>query len=128
GVLYVEYVDNPSLLNNVFRHHFARSFDRGATWTDQILQSMDSGLRDCRQPSSSPCFENAINTFIWHDYEGLTAFAQYFLRNFFRAIHRSAHSAARPHIFHRDGNSVAVSLDLHLHMFLMARSVNSGSL
>jgi hypothetical protein len=60
GVLYIDFVDNGTVTQ--FRHHFARSFDDGATWSDQILQSMDpTGLA------------GAGNGFLWGDYEGLTA-------------------------------------------------------
>jgi hypothetical protein len=60
GVLYIDFVDNGTVTQ--FRHHFARSFDDGATWSDQILQSMDpAGLT------------NASSGFLWGDYEGLTA-------------------------------------------------------
>jgi hypothetical protein len=60
GVLYVDYDDaGPATL---FRHRFARSFNNGATWTDQILQTMDP----------TP-LANARNGFLWGDYEGLTA-------------------------------------------------------
>jgi hypothetical protein len=60
GVLYIDFVDNGTVTQ--FRHHFARSFDDGATWSDQILQSMDpAGLA------------NASSGFLWGDYEGLTA-------------------------------------------------------
>ena len=65
GVLYIDFVDNGTVTQ--FRHHFARSFDDGATWSDQILQSMDpTGLA------------GAGNGFLWGDYEGLTAFGTTF--------------------------------------------------
>jgi hypothetical protein len=60
GLLYVDYDDTGD--KTVFRHRFARSFDDGATWTDQILQTMD--------PES---LTNAASGFLWGDYEGLTA-------------------------------------------------------
>lgn len=60
GVLYIDFDDNGTVTN--FRHRFARSFDNGATWNDQILQSMDpAGIA------------NAASGFLWGDYEGLTA-------------------------------------------------------
>ncbi|MEE8526711.1 MAG: choice-of-anchor D domain-containing protein, partial [Thermoanaerobaculia bacterium] len=60
GVLYVDFDDSgPS---TIFRHRFSRSFDDGATWTDQVLQAMDP----------TP-FANARDGFLWGDYEGLTA-------------------------------------------------------
>jgi hypothetical protein len=65
GVLFIDFDDNGTVTN--FRHHFARSFDDGATWTDQMLQSMDpSGL------------SNARDGFLWGDYEGLTALGNTF--------------------------------------------------
>jgi hypothetical protein len=60
GVLYVDYDDSgPTTL---FRHRLARSFNRGQTWSDRILQSMDPGP-----------LTNAASGFLWGDYEGLTA-------------------------------------------------------
>jgi len=60
GVLYIDFVDDGTVTQ--FRHRFARSFDAGATWSDEILQSMDpTGLA------------GAGNGFLWGDYEGLTA-------------------------------------------------------
>jgi hypothetical protein len=65
GVLYIDFDDSgPS---TIFRHRFARSFDNGTTWTDQILQSMDPGP-----------LANAFSGFLWGDYEGLTAFGNTF--------------------------------------------------
>lgn len=60
GVLYVDYDDSGA--TTIFRHRFARSFDRGQTWRDRILQSMDPNP-----------IANAQNGFLWGDYEGLTA-------------------------------------------------------
>jgi hypothetical protein len=60
GVLYVDFDDSGA--STIFRHHFARSFDNGITWTDQILQSMDPAP-----------LANASSGFLWGDYEGLTA-------------------------------------------------------
>ena len=60
GVLYIDYDDSGH--STIFRHRFARSFDNGVTWDDQILQSMD--------PTPLP---NAGSGFLWGDYEGLTA-------------------------------------------------------
>jgi len=60
GVLYVDY-DDTSLVT-IFRHRFARSFNRGQTWSDRVLQSMDPGP-----------LANAASGFLWGDYEGLTA-------------------------------------------------------
>src|SRR5262249_24817672 len=60
GVLYIDYDDSGA--NTIFRYHFAFSSNNGATWTDQILQSMIPstlvGANDC---------------FLWGDYEDLTA-------------------------------------------------------
>jgi hypothetical protein len=60
GVLYVDYDDSGA--KTIFRHRFARSFDQGGTWSDEILQSLDPGPLD-----------NADNKFLWGDYQGLTA-------------------------------------------------------
>jgi hypothetical protein len=60
GVLYIDFDDSGA--STIFRHRFARSFDNGATWTDENLQSMDPGP-----------LGNAGNGFLWGDYEGLTA-------------------------------------------------------
>jgi hypothetical protein len=60
GVLYIDYDDSGAAIS--FRHHFAKSADNGATWSDVILQAMDP----------TP-FANARPSFIWGDYEGLTA-------------------------------------------------------
>lgn len=60
GVLYVDFDDSGA--STIFRHRFARSFDDGASWSDQILQSMDPGP-----------LANAASGFLWGDYEGLTA-------------------------------------------------------
>jgi len=60
GVLYVDFDDNGTVTQ--YRHHFARSFDNGANWNDQTLQSMNAqGLAGAR------------DAFLWGDYEGLTA-------------------------------------------------------
>ena len=65
GVLYIDFVDNGVVTQ--FRHRFARSFDNGATWNDQILQSMNpAGLA------------GAASGFLWGDYEGLTALGNTF--------------------------------------------------
>jgi hypothetical protein len=65
GVLYIDFDDaGPATL---FRHHFARSFNDGATWSDQILQSMDPGP-----------LANASSGFLWGDYEGVTAMGSTF--------------------------------------------------
>jgi CARDB protein len=60
GVLYIDFDDSGE--KTIFRHRFASSVDDGATWSDEILQSMDPG----------PLF-NAGTGFLWGDYEGLTA-------------------------------------------------------
>jgi hypothetical protein len=65
GVLYIDYDDSGA--STIFRHHFARSFDHGANWTDEILQSMDPGP-----------LANAASGFLWGDYEGVTAIGQTF--------------------------------------------------
>jgi hypothetical protein len=60
GVLYIDFDDSGS--TTLFRHHFARSIYYGATWSDDILQTMDPGP-----------LANAASGFLWGDYEGLTA-------------------------------------------------------
>jgi hypothetical protein len=60
GVLHIDFEDTGTATN--FRHRFARSFDNGVHWDDQILQSMNP------QPIA-----NAQSGFLWGDYEGLTA-------------------------------------------------------
>lgn len=60
GVLFIDYDDAGSV--TLFRHHFARSFDHGSSWDDDVLQSMNPA------PLS-----NAASGFLWGDYEGLTA-------------------------------------------------------
>lgn len=60
GVLYVDYDDSGTA--TIFRHRFARSFNRGLTWSERNLQSMDP------EPLA-----NAYNEWLWGDYEGLTA-------------------------------------------------------
>jgi hypothetical protein len=65
GVLYIDFVDNGTTTQ--FRHRFARSFDSGATWNTQVLQSTNpAGLA------------GAATGFLWGDYEGLTAFGNTF--------------------------------------------------
>jgi hypothetical protein len=65
GVLYIDYDDSGN--TTVFRHHFARSYNAGGSWTDKILQSMDPGPIENAPPRSDG------GGFIWGDYEGLTA-------------------------------------------------------
>jgi hypothetical protein len=60
GVLYIDYDDSGT--ETIFRHRFARSFNKGAVWTDQILQSLNPGP-----------LGNAASGFLWGDYNGLTA-------------------------------------------------------
>ena len=60
GLLFIDYDDVGSV--TLFRHHFARSFNHGSSWDDDVLQSMNPG------PLS-----NAFSGFLWGDYEGLTA-------------------------------------------------------
>jgi hypothetical protein len=60
GVLYVDFDDSGAA--TLFRHRFARSFNDGASWSNEILQSMDPGP-----------IANATSGFLWGDYEGLTA-------------------------------------------------------
>ena len=60
GVLYVDFDDAGP--KTIFRHRFARSFDQGRTWSDEILQPLDPSILD-----------NADDGFLWGDYEGLTA-------------------------------------------------------
>jgi hypothetical protein len=60
GVLYIDYDDSGA--NTIFRHRFAFSTNNGATWTDQILQSMNPGT-----------LAGAGDCFLWGDYEDVTA-------------------------------------------------------
>jgi len=60
AVLYIDYDDSGAA--TLFRHHLARSFDHGTSWSDETLQSMDPGP-----------LANASSGFLWGDYEGLTA-------------------------------------------------------
>lgn len=65
GVLYVDFVNVGTTTQ--FRHRFARSFDNGATWNTQTLQSANpAGLA------------GAASGFLWGDYEGLTALGNTF--------------------------------------------------
>ena len=69
GVLYVDY--DPD--TGEYRHHLARSFNRGTTWTDEILQSMNPrNLSNAlvKDPSTGKMQNTGL---IWGDYEGLTA-------------------------------------------------------
>jgi CARDB len=65
GVLYIDFDDSSD--RTIFRHRFARSFDQGVSWNDEILQSMDP----------TP-LANAANGFLWGDYEGLTGLGTFF--------------------------------------------------
>jgi hypothetical protein len=68
GTIGLLYVDYDSLgPRNIYRHRFARSFDDGIAWHDQILQSMN--------PDD---LANAAAGWIWGDYEGLTALGNRF--------------------------------------------------
>ncbi|MBI3909715.1 MAG: DUF11 domain-containing protein [Armatimonadetes bacterium] len=67
GVLYRDFDD--SGLTTIFRVHLARSFNDGATWSDQILQSYDA------TPLAAV---NMSDGFLWGDYEALTAFGNRF--------------------------------------------------
>jgi hypothetical protein len=60
GVLYVDYDDSGQ--SNIFRHQFAMSNDRGSSWSNQVLQSMDPNV-----------LANAQSGYLWGDYEGLTS-------------------------------------------------------
>jgi hypothetical protein len=60
GLLFVDYDDSGSV--TLFRHQFARSFDQGSSWDDDVLQTMNPGP-----------LANAASGFLWGDYEGLTA-------------------------------------------------------
>jgi hypothetical protein len=60
GVLFVDFDDAGAA--TIFRHRFARSFNDGAAWSTETLQSMDPGP-----------IGNATSGFLWGDYEGLTA-------------------------------------------------------
>jgi hypothetical protein len=68
GLLYVDYEISGNKI--FFRHRFARSADNGASWTQKTLQSMD--------PSVLIHPKDEIDTFIWGDYEGLTAIGNTF--------------------------------------------------
>src|SRR5688572_8076325 len=60
GVLYIDFDDSgPATL---FRHRFARSFNRGSSFNSVNLQTMDPAP-----------LGNAASGFLWGDYEGLTA-------------------------------------------------------
>jgi hypothetical protein len=60
GVLYIDFDDaGPATL---FRHRFARSFNRGGSFSDKVLQTMDPAP-----------LTNAASGFLWGDYEGITA-------------------------------------------------------
>jgi len=61
GVLYIDYVEIGSATR--FRHNFAVSTDLGATWSSQLLQSMD--------PATLSNVDVGVD--LWGDYEGLTA-------------------------------------------------------
>lgn len=67
GVLFIDYDDSGT--HTIFRHHFVRSFDNGASWTDQILQTEDPST------FSPGTFRDG---FLWGDYEGLTAMGKTF--------------------------------------------------
>jgi hypothetical protein len=67
GVLYIDFDDSGA--HTIFRHHLARSFDNGATWTDEILQTEDPST------FTAGTFRNG---FLWGDYEGLTALGKTF--------------------------------------------------
>lgn len=60
GVLYIDFDDSGT--STIFRHRFARSFNKGTSWSDETLQSMDPAP-----------IGNAASGFIFGDYEGLTA-------------------------------------------------------
>ena len=60
GVLYVDFDDAGAA--TIFRHRFARSFNDGAAWSTENLQSMNPAP-----------IANAVSGFLWGDYEGLTA-------------------------------------------------------
>jgi len=60
GVLYMDFDDSGA--HTIFRHRFARSFNDGTGWDNQILQSFDP------EP-----FANASDGAMWWDYNGLTA-------------------------------------------------------
>lgn len=60
GVLFIDYDDSGAA--TLFRHHLLVSPFLGTQWVDEVLQTMD--------PST---LSNALNGFIWGDYEGLTA-------------------------------------------------------
>lgn len=66
GVLYIDYDDSGT--DVLYRHHFSRSFDQGAHWSDETLQSMDPNTVTFA-PTSPP---------LWGDYEGLTAVGKIF--------------------------------------------------
>jgi hypothetical protein len=60
GAVGVLYVDHDGA--GVYRQRFARSFNQGATWSEETLQSFN--------PATIP---NAQDGFLWGDYQGLTA-------------------------------------------------------
>jgi hypothetical protein len=70
GVMYID-VESADATGR-YRHHFSRSGDLGASWTDEILQAMDpSGFPNAKNVAN--CESTNAGCFIWGDYEGLTA-------------------------------------------------------
>lgn len=68
AVLYIDY-DN-SGARTVYTHRIARSFTSGLTWSDTKLQDLTTqGLKS--GPNGKD--DGGVDTFLWGDYEGLTA-------------------------------------------------------
>jgi hypothetical protein len=91
GVLYVDY-ERREGMTPIYRHHFSRSSDLGASWTDEILQAME--------PSKFP--NGKVDPFIWGDYEGLTAAGSSFFGVFTGASIGRATEQLDPIFFRRD--------------------------
>ena len=70
GAVGVLYVDHDGA--GVYRQRFARSFNQGASWSEETLQSFN--------PATIP---NAQDGFLWGDYQGLTGGRRDLLRRFY---------------------------------------------
>lgn len=70
GVLYIDFTVPAGQVNASFRHRFARSLDRGATWSEQTLQTMDPTTLRVGAGAGAAAWPDG---FLWGDYEGLTA-------------------------------------------------------
>jgi hypothetical protein len=107
GVLYIDYDDSGS--NTIFRHRFARSRDTGSTWTDEILQAMDTNA-----------LANAASGFLWGDYEGLTATGNTFYGVFTGQSTGRATAQFDPIFFKADeGESESAALAAVLYLLLL---------